>query len=284
MKKKLIGQYIIAVLLLLVFLAPVVYIISSAFKPINELFSATPTFFPKAFTIDTFVKAYNYNSGGLYTILGIKVPYIILIIFNSFFVAITSTFLAVVINTMSGYALAKFRFKGSSIIIIVILSTIMLPLEVIMVPIFSVLKMFGLYDSLWALIIPAAATPTGIFLMRQYLLTIPDEIIESARIDGASEWKIFSRIILPNAKPAIATLAIFSFMWRWNDYVWPLIAISSPDKYTLQLHIANLTGQFGSDYSSIIATSAMSMIPMLVVFVIFQKQFVQGTVESGMKG
>jgi alpha-1,4-digalacturonate transport system permease protein len=185
---------------------------------------------------------------------------------------------------MSGYALAKFRFKGDAIIMMVILSTIMLPLEVIMVPIFSVLKAMGLYNSLLALIIPAAATPTGIFLMRQYLVTIPDDLMESARIDGASEWKIFTKIIVPNAKPAIATLAIFSFMWRWNDYIWPLIAISSPKKYTLQLAIANMSGQYGSNYSTILATSAISMIPMLVVFLIFQKQFVQGTVNSGMKG
>lgn len=264
-------HYIFASILVLIFLVPVVYIIASSFKPINELFTSTPTFFPRNFTFDNYVNAFSRGNFALY-------------IFNSFLVAITSTVLAVIINTMSGYALAKFRFKGDTVIMMIILSTIMLPLEVIMVPIFSVLRFFGMYDSLWALIIPAAATPTGIFLMRQYLITIPDEILQSARIDGASEWKIFTHIVLPNAKPAIATLAIFSFMWRWNDYVWPLIAISSPKKYTLQLAIANFTGEFGSDYSSIIAMSAISMIPMLIVFLIFQKQFVQGTVDSGMKG
>jgi alpha-1,4-digalacturonate transport system permease protein len=237
----------------------------------NELFSATPSFFPKNWTLDNYIEAIERGNFLIY-------------IFNSFFVAITSTAIAVLINTMSGYALAKFKFKGDTIIIMVILSTIMLPLEIIMVPIFSVLRTFGLYDTLWALIVPAAATPTGIFLMRQYLLTIPDEIIQSARIDGASEWRIFISVIIPNAKPAIATLAIFSFMWRWNDYIWPLIAISSPEKYTMQLALANFTGQFGSDYSSIIAMSAISMIPMLIVFVIFQKQFIQGTARSGMKG
>ena len=271
MRNKLTFQYILASLILLVFLVPVLYIILSSFKPSNDLFTATPTFFPKVFTLENYANALRRGNFLRY-------------IFNSFLVATTSTFLAVVINTMSGYALAKFKFKGSTIIMMVILSTIMLPLEVIMVPIFSVLRFFGMYDSLWALIIPAAATPTGIFLMRQYLITIPDEILQSARIDGASEWKIFTHIVLPNAKPAIATLAIFSFMWRWNDYVWPLIAISSPKKYTLQLAIANFTGEFGSDYSSIIAMSAISMIPMLIVFLIFQKQFVQGTVDSGMKG
>ncbi len=264
-------HYLLAILLLLLFLSPVIYIISSSFKPVNEMFSSTPTFFPKEVTLDNYIKA--FQRGDFLTYIK-----------NSFIVAISSTLLAVVINTMSGYALAKFRFKGDAIIMMLILSTIMLPLEVIMVPIFSVLKFFGLYNRLLALIIPAAATPTGIFLMRQYLLTIPDDIIQSARIDGASEWKIFTRIIVPNAKPAIATLAIFSFMWRWNDYIWPLIAIADPDKYTMQLAIANMTGQFGSDYSSILAASAISMVPMLVVFIIFQKQFVQGTVQTGMKG
>lgn len=264
-------HYIIAIFVLLVFLTPVIYIISSSFKPVNELFTATPTFFPRKFTFDNYIKA--FNRGDFLTYIG-----------NSFIVAISSTALAVIINTMSGYALAKFRFKGDSFIMMLILSTIMLPLEVIMVPIFSVLKFFGMYNNLIALIVPAAATPTGIFLMRQYLVTIPDEIIQSARIDGAGEWKIFTKIILPNAKAPIATLAIFSFMWRWNDYIWPLIAIASPKKYTLQLAIANMSGQFGTDYSSILATSAISMIPMLIVFIIFQKQFVQGTAQTGMKG
>jgi alpha-1,4-digalacturonate transport system permease protein len=271
MKGKLTFQYILALSIVLVFLTPVLYIILSSFKTSNDLFTAVPTFFPRKFTIENYV--YALSRGDFFR-------YII----NSLVVATTSTFLAVVINTMSGYALAKFKFKGATIIMMIILSTIMLPLEVIMVPIFSVLKTFGMYDTLAALIIPAAATPTGIFLMRQYLVTIPDEIIESARIDGASELRIFIFIILPNAKPAIATLAIFSFMWRWNDYVWPLIAISSPDKYTLQLAIANFSGEYGSDYSSILAMSAISMVPMLIIFLIFQKQFVQGTVQTGMKG
>lgn len=271
MKDKLIIPHVIASVLVLLFLIPVIYIISSSFKPINELFTASPTFFPRVFTMASYIEALERGNFLRY-------------IFNSLLVAVSSTILAVIINTMSGYALAKYRFKGDTIIMILILSTIMLPLEVIMVPIFTVLRFFGMYDSLIALIVPAAATPTGIFLMRQYLLTIPDEIIQSARIDGAGEWKIFTKIILPNAKPAISTLAIFSFMWRWNDYIWPLIAISSPKKYTLQLAIANFSGEFGSDYSSILAMSAISMIPMLIIFLIFQRQFVQGTVQSGMKG
>lgn len=271
MKRDVTRNTIIAFIIVFIFLVPVIYIIASSFKSSTELFTSDPTFFPREWTISNYVEALARGN-------------FLRFIWNSLFVSVTSTALAVVINTMSGYALAKFKFKGSTVIMMVILSTIMLPLEVIMVPIFTVLRFFHMYNTFTALIVPAAATPTGIFLMRQYLVTIPDELMESARIDGAGEWKIFTRIILPNVKPAIATLAIFSFMWRWNDYIWPLIAISDPDKYTLQLAIANFTGEYGSDYSSIIAMSAISMIPMLIIFLIFQRQFVQGTVNSGMKG
>lgn len=269
--KNKIVQYVLASFFVLIFLLPVVYIILNAFKTSAELYSGEASFFPKSWTLDNFIDAIGRGDFGRY-------------ILNSFFVAITSTVIMVTINTMSGYALAKFDFKGSTIIFMIILSTIMLPLEVIMVPIFDMLNATHLYDSLWALIIPPAAAPTGVFIMRQYLLTIPDELMQSARIDGAGEFRIFARIILPNAKPAIATLAIFSFMWRWNDYVWPLIAISDPKKYTLQLAISNFSGEYSVDWNSMLAMSAISMVPMLIIFLIFQRQFVQGTATSGMKG
>jgi alpha-1,4-digalacturonate transport system permease protein len=271
MDKKKIALYAVALFFSIFFLLPVVYIILNAFKTSAELYTAEPTFFPKVWTLENFVDAIRRGSFEIY-------------IMNSFFVAIVSTVFMVIMNTMAGYALAKYKFKGSTFIMMLILSTIMLPLEVIMVPIFDVLKITGLYNSLWALIIPPAAAPTGMFIMRQYLLTIPDEIMQSARIDGAGEWRIFTRIILPNAKPAIATLGIFSFMWRWNDYVWPLIAISDPKKYTLQLAISNFSGEYSVDWNSMLAMSAISMVPMLIIFLIFQRQFVQGTATSGMKG
>jgi alpha-1,4-digalacturonate transport system permease protein len=263
--------YVLAFVFVVIFLLPVLYIIFNSFKTSQELFSGAPSFLPKEWTLDNYFSAFKRGNFSLY-------------IFNSLFVAVVSTIIMVMINTMSGYALAKYTFKGATFIMILILSTIMLPLEVIMVPIFDMLKLTGLYNSLWALIIPPAATPTGIFIMRQYLLTIPDEIIQSARIDGAGEWKIFIRIILPNAKPAIATLGIFSFMWRWNDYVWPLIAISDPKKYTMQLALSNFSGEYAVDWNSMLAMSTISMVPMLIIFLIFQRQFVQGTATSGLKG
>lgn len=270
-RKARIWDYILGIVLVLLFLVPVVYIISSSFKPLNELVTPNLTFFPSEFTF------YGYTS------VFEQVDFL-RVIGNTFFVAVTSTILAVLINTMAGYALSKFRFKGDKIILLIILSTIMLPLEIIMQPIYQVLNFFGMLDTYAALIIPAAATPTGIFLMRQYLLTIPDDLIQSARIDGANEWQIFTRIIVPNAIPAISTLAIFSFMWRWNDYIWPLIAISKTDLHTITYSIANFGGQYSVDKNAILAASTMSMVPMLVVFLVFQKQFIQGTAQTGMKG
>jgi alpha-1,4-digalacturonate transport system permease protein len=159
----------------------------------------------------------------------------------------------------------------------------MIPLEVIMTPIFSVISKLGLYNSLWGIIIPPAATPTGVFLIRQYLLTVPDELLEAARIDGAGEWKIFWKLIVPIATPVISVLAIFSFMWRWDDFIWPLIVISDPTKYTIQLALSNFIGEYNVDWGSLLAMSVVTMIPILIVFLIFQKQFIQGMATSGMK-
>lgn len=159
----------------------------------------------------------------------------------------------------------------------------MIPLEVIMIPIFKVISFLGLYNNLLSIIIPPAATPTGVFLLRQYLLSVPDELLEAARIDGASEWRIYSRIILPVCKPILAVLAIFSFMWRWDDFLWPLIGISDPSLYTIQLALSNFIGEFNVDWGSLLAMSVITMIPVLVVFLMFQRYFVSGMVTSGMK-
>ena len=163
------------------------------------------------------------------------------------------------------------------------ISVVMIPLEVVMTSVFKVIVTTGLFDNLWGLIIPAIASPTGVFLMRQYMLSIPDELIESARIDGCSEFQIFLRIIMPLARPAWSALAIFSFMWRWNDFIWPLIVISSPKNYTVQLAISNFSGEFSVNWENLLAMSVISIIPMLIIFLIFQKQFVEGISTTGMK-
>ncbi|WP_299432246.1 carbohydrate ABC transporter permease [uncultured Meiothermus sp.] len=195
-----------------------------------------------------------------------------------------STLIALLTNSMAAFALAKYRFVGRQALFLLTLATIMIPLQVIMVPIFLVLRNLGLTDTLWGIIIPPAATPTGVFLLRQYMLSIPDEILESARIDGASEWAIYWRIILPLSIPALATLAIFSFTWRWNDFIWPFIVISSEQNATLQLALARLVGQFGVDWSTLLAATTITLLPMLIVFLLLQRYFLGNLMAGSVKG
>ncbi|MFC0213694.1 carbohydrate ABC transporter permease [Paenibacillus chartarius] len=263
--------YTLLSLLSLFWVFPVIWTVLSSFKTKEQLYSWPPVFLPAPFTVEHFVTAFAKGNFGLY--FG-----------NSLFVTVTSTLLLLLINTMAGFALAKYRFKGDTILLVGFISTLMIPLEVIMIPIFRVISSLGLYNTLWGIIIPPAATPTGVFLVRQYLLTVPDELLEAARMDGAGEWKIFWRIIIPLAQPIIAVLSIFSFMWRWDDFLWPLIVISDPTKYTVQLALSNFIGEFNVDWGSLLAMSTITMIPVLIVFLIFQKQFVQGMATTGMKG
>lgn len=262
--------YILLIALALIWIFPVLWVVLSAFKNNNDLYAYPPKLLPDPFTLEHFVAAFEKGNFGLYFM-------------NSAIVAVSSTLLLLLINSMAGFALAKYRFKGDNFLLIGFISTLMIPLEVIMIPIFKVISTLGLYNSLLAIIIPPAATPTGVFLTRQYLLSVPNELLEAARMDGASEWRIYSRIILPMCQPILAVLAIFSFMWRWDDYLWPLIGISDPAKYTIQLALSNFIGEFNVDWGSLLAMSVITMIPVLVVFLLFQRHFVSGMVTSGMK-
>ncbi|MCL6659193.1 carbohydrate ABC transporter permease [Paenibacillus amylolyticus] len=254
-----------------VWLLPVLWVVISSLKTNSDLYSFPPKLWPQPVTFEHFKEAFRKGDFGLYFM-------------NSTIVTVSSTVLLLLINSMAGFALAKYRFRGSTIILIGFVSTLMIPIEVIMIPIFKVLSALGLYNSLLAIIIPPAATPTGVFLMRQYLLSVPDELLEAARMDGAGEWKIYWSIILPIAKPILAVLAIFSFMWRWDDFVWPLIAISDPSKYTIQLALSNFIGEYNVDWGSLLAMSVITMLPVLIVFMVFQRYFVSGMITSGMKG
>ncbi len=269
-KVKNILGYGVLLLFSLIFVLPIIWIFISSLKTSNEIFSWPPTIIPNKVTFSNYITA--FSKGNFITYFK-----------NSIFVAVTATALTLLINSMAGYALAKFDFKGNKLIFFLFISTLMIPLQVIMVPIFIVLRNLGLYNSLWGIIIPPAATPTGVFLVRQYMTTIPDEVLESARIDGASEWRIFSMIILPLSKPVLTALTIFSFMWRWNDFLWPFVVLSNESKYTIQVAIANFVGQFSVDWNSLLAMNIVAMIPVLLVFLFFQRYFVKGIAMSGMK-
>lgn len=254
----------------LVFILPIIWILISSFKTSQELFSWPPTILPNSATFQNYIAAFQKGNFAVY-------------FRNSFFVAAMATLITLAINSMAGFALAKYRFPGNQFIFFMFIATLMIPLEVIMVPIFIVLRSVGLYNTLWGIIIPPAATPTGVFLVRQYMMTVPTELMESARIDGASEWRIFSRIMLPLAKPVLVALTIFSFMWRWNDFIWPFVVISTERKYTIQIAIANFVGQFSVDWNSLLAMNIVAMIPVLAVFLFFQRYFVQGIAMTGIK-
>ena len=202
---------------------------------------------------------------------------------NSVFVTAAATILTLLFNSMAAFALSKYRFKGRDLTFVLIISTLMIPLTVVLVPAFLIVMGLGLTDSLWAIVLSGAATPTGVFLLRQYMLTIPDELIEAARIDGASEFRIYWKVILPLCAPALAVLAIFSAIWRWNDFLWPLVVLASPENYTLQVGLNSFQGEFTTAWHYILAMTVLSLLPVTAVFVFVQKYITTGVASTGMK-
>ena len=263
-------RYLLLSLFACLFLFPIAWVIVSSLKPQSELFTYPLTILPRHAAFSNYPTAFASGDFPLYFA-------------NTAFVSVAATILTVLINVMAGYALSKYYFRGRNAIFYAMIATLMIPLQAIMVPIFLLLKSMGLLNSLWGIIIPPAATPTGVFLARQYIQSIPNSFIEAARIDGTGEFTIFRRIIAPLAKPIIATIAIFSFMWRWNDFLWPFIVISDDKKMTLQLALANFVGQFQINWANLLAMTVVTMIPMIVVFILLQRYFVAGLTAGGIK-
>ena len=207
-----------------------------------------------------------------------------LLLWNTVFVTVVATLITLLVNSMAAFALSKYQFKGRLSVTILIVATLLIPNTIILVSLFFVVWSFGIFGSLWGVIIPAAATPTGVFLLRQYMLSIPEELLEAARMDAASEWRIFWRIILPLSLPALSVLAILSTIWRWNDYLWPLIVlISDPAAHTIQIGLTAFSGEFDSDQHYILAMTVVSLIPVTLVFVWLQRFITTGISTTGLK-
>jgi alpha-1,4-digalacturonate transport system permease protein len=203
---------------------------------------------------------------------------------NTVFVTVMATVLTLLINSMAAFALSKYQFRGRLTFTLLIVATLLIPSTIILVSLFFVVWSFGIFGSLWGVIIPAAATPTGVFLLRQYMLTIPDELLEAARMDAASEWKIYWRIMLPLSLPALSVLAILSVIWRWNDFLWPLIVlISDPSKHTLQIGLSAFSGEFTIQMNYILAMTVVSLLPVTLVFVWLQRFITTGIATTGLK-
>ncbi len=204
-------------------------------------------------------------------------------LWNSIIVTVAATILTLLVNSMAAFALAKYKFPGRQTIFLTMIATLMVPLSVVLVPIFLVITRIGWNNNLLGIIVPVAATPTGVFLLRQYMLTIPNELMDAARIDGASEWRIYAQIILPLAKPALAVLTIFSVMWRWNDFLWPLIVLSRSEYFTLQVGLAAFQGEHMVQWNLILAMTVLTLLPITIVFAFLQRHITTGIATTGLK-
>lgn len=203
---------------------------------------------------------------------------------NSVGVSALSTFLQVLTSAMAAYVFARFEFRGQRLLFVVYLATLMIPLQVLIVPLFIEVSRMGLQDTYAALLLPLIASPFGVFLLRQFFLTLPREIEEAARVDGAGHWQVFTRIVLPMSKPALATLTVFAFMAAWNSFLWPLVAINSEHLMTLPLGLSQLHGRFTTEWNLVMAGSTVSVIPIVALYLAAQKYVIQGVALSGLKG
>ena len=256
----------------IVSLIPFLWMISSSFKDPQFVFADPPQWVPHPWLWSNYAKAFAKMPFALYTWNTVKITGVCLIgqLFSCSLVA---------------FGFARLRFPARNTLFIVLLSTMMLPAQVTMIPVFKIFSTLGWYDIFLPLTVPAFfGAPFFIFLMRQYFMTIPLEMDEAARIDGATTWQIYSRVLLPQVKPALATVAIFSFMAHWNDFLGPLIYLNSPVKRTLALGLYAFQGQYSTDWNYLMAASAVVMLPLLILFFAGQRYFIQGVVISGVKG
>jgi alpha-1,4-digalacturonate transport system permease protein len=249
---------------------PLLWFLLSSFKGGGELFTYPLSFLPREWTIDGYVRAWERIDFVRY--FG-----------NTIVVATITTALTVFFCATAGYALAKYRAPWLSVFALCILSMTMLPGEVILSPTFSVVRDLGFYNSLIGVILPSILTPTGVFMFRQFFITVPDELLDAARIDGANELSIFFRIMLPLAKPIMLTLAIISFQWRWNDYIFPLIILSDPKNFTLQIALRTLLGSENIDWAILLAASVISMVPLVLLYLVFQKYITSSDINTGLR-
>lgn len=202
---------------------------------------------------------------------------------NSVFVTVVATLITLLINSMAAYALSIYEFRGKNTAMLMVIGTLMIPITIILVPVYLVITHLGLVNSLWAVILPGAATPTGVFLLRQYMLTLPRDLIEAARMDKASEWQIYWRIVMPLAMPALAVLAIFSIMWRWNEFLWPLAVLTKTESYTLQIGLNAFQGELQTQWHYLLAMTVVTLLPVALVFVFLQRFITTGIANTGMK-
>jgi multiple sugar transport system permease protein len=256
--------------LAIIVIAPFLWMILTSFKDMSEIYVYPPKWLPEKFNFDNYVNAFTAAPFGRYYL-------------NSLIVALAVTLGQLITCSMAAFAFARLRFKGRDILFYIFLGTMMIPYNVTMIPSFMVLYWLGWVDSYYALIVPGLASAFGTFLLRQFFITIPRELEEAAYIDGATRFQVLRRIIVPLAKPALATLAIFTFMGVFNDFIWALIVINSEQMQTVQLGLAIFRDRYLTEWDLLMAGSVTAVLPILIVFFFAQKYFIKGITLSGLK-
>jgi len=259
------------ILLVLITIIPFLWMLLSSFKTNSEINGIQSSLWPRHFTFA------NYGN--------VQAKFNFLRYFaNSLFVSLSVTFLVAYTSTLTGFVLEKGRFRGRKALFGLILSTMMIPWFVTIIPKYSLMLTLGWMNMYSAVIIPAALSGFGIFMMKQSLSTLPDEMLQAARIDGASEWYILHRIVFPMSRNAISSIVIFQFLWSWEEYLWPFLVINSEEKQVLAVGLRLFSGRYSTDYGGLFAAATISIVPVIIIYALFQKQFIDGLASSSVKG
>jgi len=252
-------------------LFPLLWMVSVSFMPTGTSSVNPPPLLPHSPTLDNYRVLFERHNVGRYLL-------------NSLLVSSLVTLVSVTLNAMAGYAFAKLRFRGRDRLFQILIGALVIPAQVAMIPLFALVKQMGLVNSYAGIVIPGLATIFGVFLVRQYALSIPNELLEAARIDGAGEHRIFASIVAPLLRPVLVTLAILTFMTTWNDFMWPLIVISDQDLQTLPVALAGLTREYVQDNELMMAGSVVTVLPVLVLFLALQRHYIEGIMAGSVKG
>ena len=265
-------SHALLVVVALLFAAPLVYALATSLKPPDEVFTSHPTLVGSELRFDNYIEAFRFAPFGRY-------------FFNSFLVAITGTAVVLAVSSLSAFAFARLRFPGRELLFVLFLGTLMVPQEVLIVPMYWLMQTLGWVDSYQALILPFAFTAFGTFLLRQFFLTVPAELVDSARVDGAGPFTIFFRIMLPLSRAALSVLAMFTFIAFWGSFLWPLIVIDTIDvKGTVPLGLTTFMAQQGTEWNLMMAAAMLSMVPSVLLVVVLQKNLVKGLLTTGFGG
>lgn len=264
-------SYLVLAFLLFIVLYPFIWMLVTSFKAEADIVSFPPRLFSGKFSLDSYKDIWD------------RIPFL-KYYKNTIVFALSVSLISLTFDTMAGYAFARMNFKGKKAMFLLVMGTLMVPFQVIMIPLFVEVYKFGLINTYAGLILPRATNAFGIFMMRSFFISLPKGLEEAGRIDGAGEFKIFRKIMLPQCKSAVISLFIFHFMYQWNDLLYPLIMTTDDSKKTLPAGIASFMGTHVVEYGVIMAGACLSILPILIAYLVAQKQFVQGVAMSGMKG